>query len=513
MIEIGSRGQERQNRILVLLQGQRDAHITSDLLEKEGLTVDVCSDVESLCSRMREGAAAALVAEEALNASAVAQLTDVFDTQPPWSDFPLIVFGSGGDRYEGSARERASTLGNVTFLDRPVRVKTMLAAVRAALRARRRQYSARAEIESRDSFLAMLGHELRNPLGAIQLALSLIQAKDPAAAETKSHKILDRQTRHLSRLVDDLLDVARITHGKVVLKRERLNLAEVLRNAFETTEARAREQRLTYELTVPKEPVFVEGDRQRLDQVFSNLLTNAFKYTPRAGSVSVVLTGTPTSSRVTISDSGVGLEKDQLERIFDVFAQVDSSADRAGGGIGLGLALVRSIVALHGGSVHAESQGRDLGSSFVVELPRVAEVQGQATESWRATPVARKRIVVIEDSPDIRGLMVALLEHQGHDVDSAADGHAGLELLRREPPPEIAFVDIGLPGMDGYAVATAAIESGFRGALVAVSGYGQADDKKRAEHAGFFEHLTKPVRSIDLERTIARISAVTATSA
>lgn len=496
-----------RNRVLVLVRGARDASVTAELLGRDGIVSEVCSDMAVLCARIEQGAAAALIAEESLTLRAVTMLATILEQQPAWSDFPIVVFGSSDGRTADS-RKRTARLGNVTFLDRPVHVTSMLAAVHVALRARKRQYAARGEIESRDSFLAMLGHELRNPLGAIQLAVSLIQAKTPSAAETKEHKILDRQTRHLSRLVDDLLDVARITHGKVVLKRERLNLVDVLRSAFETTEARAREHRLAYDLELPNEPVIVEGDRQRLDQVLSNLITNALKYTPRGGTVQVALTTEGNRAKISVSDSGIGLEASMLERIFDAFSQVDSSVDRAAGGIGVGLALVRSIVMLHGGTVYAQSEGRDQGSTFVVELPRVqlAAIAPSPVSTPKVTHA--KRVLVVEDGPDIRGLMVELLEHEGYEVSAAEDGEEGLAQLLADAP-DVAFVDIGLPKKNGFEVAAAAVRGGFRGGLIALSGYGQAEDKRRALAAGFHDHLTKPIAAADLERAIARVERLT----
>lgn len=508
MIVGGAKSHPAQDRVLVLVHGSRDATVTNDLLARDGIQAELCSDVTTLCERMQEGAAAALIAEEALSTPAVTMLAAQLEHQPAWSDFPIIVFGSGTDVRTQASRGRSARLGNVTFLDRPVHVSSMLAAVHVALRARKRQYAARGEIESRDSFLAMLGHELRNPLGAIQLAVSLIQAKSPSAAETKEHKILDRQTRHLSRLVDDLLDVARITHGKVVLKRERLNLVEVVKSAFETTEARAREHRLAYDLALPKEPIIVEGDRQRLDQVLSNVITNALKYTPRGGTVKVSLAGAADRAKITVSDSGIGLDANMLERIFDVFSQVDSSVDRAAGGIGLGLALVRSIIALHGGTVYAESEGRGHGSTFIVELPRVAQEAFVAAPTSAPATTHVKRVLVVEDGPDIRGLMVALLEHQGYEVAAAEDGEEGLARLLADAP-DVAFVDIGLPKKNGFEVASAATQGGYKGGLIALSGYGQAEDKRRALAAGFHEHLTKPIAGADLERAIARVEKLT----
>jgi signal transduction histidine kinase len=314
---------------------------------------------------MRHGATVALIAEELLTPPAMAQISDWLREQPAWSDFPIIVFSVG----ERKAPRENSPLANVTFLERPVRVRSMVAAIRGAFRSRARQYEARHAIESRDNFLAMLGHELRNPLSAISLASTLMARRGAAESRPKELDVIARQAEHLTRLVDDLLDVARITRGKVSLSTEPLPLAEVARNSFETLQHRAREHLAAYELRILAPELRVDGDRQRLEQVFSNLLTNAIKYTPKGGRVALTLRDEPGLAVVEITDSGIGLAPAMLDHIFEPFTQVDASLDRAQGGIGLGLSLVRSIVQMHGGSVSAKSPGLGEGATFAVRLP------------------------------------------------------------------------------------------------------------------------------------------------
>lgn len=280
-----------------------------------------------------------------LDTAAVGKLDTWLAAQPAWSDFPLVVFSV---RERPSLRESAWR-ANATFLERPVRVRSMLAAVRGAIRGRARQYEARHAIESRDAFLAMLGHELRNPLSAIVPAGTLLTKRWELGETSKELQIISRQSAHLTRLVDDLLDVARITHGKVSLKQMPLRLEELVRASFGTLQPRARQHLSGYELTVLDPQLCVDADKQRLDQVFGNLLTNAIKYTPKGGTVKVVLRAEHEYAVVDVIDNGVGLAPAMLARVFEPFAQVDSSLERAQGGIGLGLALAHGIVDLHQG--------------------------------------------------------------------------------------------------------------------------------------------------------------------
>jgi CheY-like chemotaxis protein len=298
--------------------------------------------------------------------------------------------------------------------------------------------------------------------------------------------------------------VARITTGKIVLESEKLKLLDVIQAAFSTLEGRAREQGLAYELHVDDASISVDGDRQRLEQVFSNLLANAVKYTPRGGSVRVYVETEGTLAAISVVDSGLGLAPDARQRIFEPFEQVDTSRDRAQGGLGLGLALVRSIVQLHGGTVEARSEGLGKGSTFSVRLPLLHGVVNAApASSTQPLQVPRRSIVVVEDNADIRDLLVELLEASGHEVTCAEDGPRGLEKVL-SLAPDIAFVDVGLPGFDGLELARRARASGSTTHLIALTGYGLEGDRQQSRVAGFDGHLVKPVAGADLERAILR---------
>lgn len=506
MLYSGSTDANALERILVLVKGKRDADVTRDLLERNGHAAVLCQNIEELCKEIAIGTAAVLLAEEVLTPDALGRLARLLARQPPWSDLPIVVFGAAGNGRTRTNGEVARALGNVTYLDRPVRVRSMLASVHAAIRSRRRQYDGRRAIDSRDVFLAMLGHELRNPLGAISFAIGKLEKTTPHDGRPKEYAIIDRQSRHLARLVDDLLDVARITQGKVTLQREVLNLVDVVTDAFEALESRARDHHLSFDLRILDSRISVEGDRKRLDQVFANIMANAIKYTPSAGGVVVEVRSEGGSAVVSVGDSGIGIAPEMLERIFDAFAQVDRSLERSEGGIGLGLALVRSVVQLHRGTVEAVSAGLGHGTTFIVRLPRVANVATSAVKSASEIkePTHGRRVVVVEDNEDIRELLVELLELQGHDVAYAEDGPGGLaKVLDFEP--DIAFIDVGLPGFDGLELATRARASGSTTHLVALTGYGQPGDEHAARNAGFDEHLTKPVLESDIQRVVRAV--------
>jgi signal transduction histidine kinase/CheY-like chemotaxis protein len=432
----------------------------------------------------------------------------------------MLVFSTSDAPHARGVHDAVRALGNVTFLDRPVHIRNMLAAVHAAVRGRRRQYAARRAIESRDEFLAMLGHELRNPLGAIRLAAELLAKPADEAQRTKQRVIIDRQTRHLARLVDDLLDVARVTYGKVTLRREPLSVAEVLRTCFQAFEPAAKTHQLAYALHVDDRGSLVSADRDRLQQIIGNLLTNAIKYTPPGGSIQVELGCTDTECVLRVIDSGVGIAADMLPNVFELFSQADRSLDRSRGGMGLGLTLVRNLLRLHGGTVEAFSAGVGQGSEFCVRLPRLTNGVLTASQPVGSKPqVPSRRIVIVEDNEDLRVMQEQLLLFAGHEVQTAADGPAGVSKIL-EQQPDVAFIDVGLPGFDGFEVARRVREASAAPILlIAVSGYGQLEDRKRAWDAGFDNHLTKPVGLEDFvasmgspPRSAARNAAQSGTS-
>jgi len=360
-----------------------------------------------------------------------------------------------------------------------------------------REAEARAEAErsnaAKDEFLAMLGHELRNPLSAMKSASALLATPSvrPAVHE-RSRAVIERQVGRLTDLVDDMLDVARLNSGKIVLERRIVDMADVVRHvlgAFHDT-GRSMHVRVSTSL----EPAWVFADETRLEQIVSNLLDNACKYTPTDGNVRIDTDAGGDGATLTVSDDGSGIAPELLPRIFDVFAQGERTLERAQGGLGLGLTVVRRLVALHGGTIVAESAGTGRGSTFRVRLPAATAMQRDASSSLAAAPdLPPIRIVVVEDNADNRELMGVLLGLNGHTVTAVGDGEAGVAAILAEHP-EVALVDLGLPGIDGFEVArrVRAMAAEPRTMLFAVTGYGTPEDRQRALAAGFDAFLVKP---------------------
>ena len=505
-------------RVLILAPSGRDATLAAQILEQADIRAAICGDAVHLVDSYKKGAGAAILAEEALTTPVVQQLGDALATQLAWSDFPLLIFTSkaASARDNRRALERFADLGNVTALERPIHPLTMVSAVSAALRARRRQYRMRAEfdqrereIRQRDQFLAMLGHELRNPLGAIQNAALLALKLAPSlAALERPLSLIHRQVRNLTQLVDDLLEVARVTSGKIAIKQQPTDLRELAKMLVIEMRQQSGERHLTLEFVDADRPVMVMGDGVRLEQVLSNLLTNAFKYTPSGGHVRVTVGYDQETGHavLSVSDTGMGISTDMLHNIFDPFTQSQRTLDRAQGGMGLGLSVVRALVQLHGGQVTAASAGLGKGSTFSVCLPSIAALPAEHKPPGRASRSGgsplRRRVLIVEDSADNRESLAELLEAMGHDIAIAADGESGIQQAL-DYHPEVALIDIGLPGLDGFEVARrirAAV--GPEMFLVALTGYGQPEDRARALAAGFDAHLTKPMNLDTLEHMI-----------
>jgi PAS domain S-box-containing protein len=379
---------------------------------------------------------------------------------------------------------------------------------RKQLEAQREARRAEAETMARakDEFLAMLGHELRNPLGTITNALGVLERTVQDEALRRLTGIIGRQTAHLTRLVDDLLDVARVTSGKIELRLQTLDLREVAERCLAALRegGRVREHHVTLE----GEAVRVHGDPARLGQVITNLLDNALKYTGPGGRVRVVVGREHGDAVVRVQDTGDGIRADLLPRVFELFVQEPQSLDRARGGLGLGLTLVKRMVELHGGTVTVASAGPGHGSEFTVRLPSGTDERRDGAGAPSAPATAgggRRRVLIVEDNADARESLRLLLELAGHDVETSEDASSALARLETFRP-DVALVDLGLPGVDGFTLARTirAGESGHDVCLVAVTGYGQAEDQRRALAAGFDVHLTKPVDPATLEALLAR---------
>ncbi|MBV8031374.1 MAG: response regulator [Betaproteobacteria bacterium] len=480
-----------------------DAELAVEVLAAHGIGARCFSGLRELAFALDERTGCIILVEEALVAEDLAALAEAFGRLPAWCDTPLIVVSRDVATVGSVVAAAFPSSGNVTLLDRPLNPHTLVSAVQVALRAAARQREVgeliaqrESAVRLRDEFLAMLAHELRNPLAPMRNAVYLLRklkSEDPMLYT--STDILDRQVSHIVRMVDDLMDVARLERGKVVLQKQRIDLNRAVAAAVETSMpgAQARGHRVTVRYGAEALPV--DADPVRVEQIVCNLVNNAAKFSPSPSEIRVQTGIERGEALVAVEDEGVGFAESERERLFDPFLQVNPTLDRSAGGLGMGLTIVKRLAELHGGSVQATSEGSGQGARFVVRLP-VAEGRAQAEPAAvsEQAPRRRRRIVVVEDNIDIRESLRMVLTMWGHEVAMASDGAAGLDLVL-SARPDIALIDVGLPTMNGYEVARSIRKvipnGGIR--LIAVTGYGQPSDRELARGAGFDGHLLKPI--------------------
>ena len=641
--------------MLLLAPTGRDAQLARSVLAETGIRAHACADVEALIHEISRGVGALLLSEEALaDATALSRLAERLLRQPPWSDLPVLLLAHHGAD-SPLTRTAARTLGNVTVLERPVRLAALTSAAQTALRARHRQYKAREHLEEldavaralgdsesrlkalfsnaavgiaelnadgtltlvndalcalvarprealvgmtlgalahaedrerledllaeviagqvesatterrlvrspdepiwaklslslarvtdqagpravaviedvserrqaedelreadrrKDEFLATLAHELRNPLAPIRNSLHIFRksvAADPSLARVTD--MMDRQVTHMVRMVDDLLEVSRISRGKIELRRERVSVESVLRNAVETSRPLIESARHHLHLELPGGDLAIDADPVRLAQVFANLLNNAAKYTPPGGTIHVSARREDSMVAVSVKDNGEGIPPAMLARVFNMFTQVNTGM-RAQGGLGIGLTLARTLVHLHGGSIDALSDGRDRGCEFVVRLPLARGTREARDGSTSADAVTRLgRVLVVDDNQDAADTLGMLLRALGAEVEVAHDGRSALERMP-EFRPGAVLLDLGMPGMNGLEVARRMRENPeFKHVLlVALTGWGQREDRRRTFDAGFDHHLVKPADLVALQ-DILRLHAANSSPA
>jgi len=368
----------------------------------------------------------------------------------------------------------------------------------------------------KDEFLAMLAHELRNPLAPVATAVTLLQKNTPVReSDQEALAVLERQVGKLTRLIDDLMDVSRITRGKIQLNRTRIDLRNVLEGAVGTALPLIEEQRHTLRILLPDEPLWVLGDATRLEQVFENLLNNAAKYTPTGGEISLSAERAEGCAVVRVRDNGVGIPPELVPNIFDLFTQADRSLDRSQGGLGIGLTIVSNLVEMHEGTVEVTTDGLDKGSEFIVRLPLHVESSGEPLHAINphgaASEITQKTFLVVDDNADAAKMLAALLRANGHKVEIALCGNQALEMVEKYKP-RVILLDIGLPGLDGYQLARRFRESETTKdiVLVAITGYGTPEARQRSKDAGFNYHLVKPVQFADIDAVIAMVDKSTA---
>jgi signal transduction histidine kinase/ActR/RegA family two-component response regulator len=515
----GNGGSDPERRILILAPTVRDAALTCQALEREHIPCVICTDLETMCSLLEGGAGALLLPEEAIGPERPTALLEILHRQPAWSDLPILLLARpGADTVE--LAQAMDLLGNVTVVERPTRMSALVSAVRSALRARQRQYQIREHLEERaraeralreadrrkDEFLAILAHELRNPLAPLRNSLHVLRANaDASGSVGATVGMMERQVNQMVRLVDDLLEISRITRGKIELRREPVELSFVVQSAIETCRPLVEAGRHRLDVDLPAEMIVVDADPVRLAQVLTNLLNNAAKYTDHGGIIGLSVRTAPGRVSIEVSDTGRGIPPEMLPRVFDLFTQVDGKSHRAQGGLGIGLTLARTLVEMHGGVIEAHSEGVGRGSRFVVELPRlehasrppVAAPPGESADFLR-----HRRVLVVDDNRDAADSMCLVLTLLGAEVRVAYSGMEALEATASWHP-SVVLLDIGMAGMDGYEVARRIRRQPDLADvhLVALTGWGQEKDRKESIEAGIDRHVTKPI-DVDALKTL-----------
>ena len=421
----------------------------------------------------------------------------------------VLVLQTSASYVASPDKVRALDSGADNYLFEPIEPEELVANVRALLRLSRVERELRDMDRRKDEFLAILAHELRNPLGPIRNAVELLRSLDPHAspAQENARRVILRQTDHMVRLVDDLLDVSRISQGKIALRRAPVELRALLRSTVETAEPNISIRKHDLTVTLPDQDIWVDGDSVRLAQIVGNLLNNAAKFTAPGGRITLAVSAEDGDAVIRVTDNGIGIDPNHAASIFDLFAQAGHSPDRVQDGLGIGLSLVRTLVNLHGGDVQVHSSGIGQGATFEVRLPLLAVTPQAGAVDSTAAPAARPadtwRILVVDDNIDSAEIVCALLQFAGHEVHIAHDG-AGAIAAALQLAPDVIFLDIGLPDMSGVEVAEAMRRHPQlqKTGLVALTGYGQDKDRTGAMAAGFDRHLTKPVNMETLTDTV-----------
>ena len=508
-----------ERRVLLLAPTARDAQASRKILGTAGLECALCESLDGLRAEIASGAGVIILPEEAVLADIEGALHQALRRQPVWSDLPVIVLSRTGA--QSPAVDKAlSTLGNVSLVERPVRVSTLVSQVRAALRAREHQYQirdlladerdARREADdanrAKDHFLAVLSHELRTPLSPVVMSLAAVEADPSLPAALRSDVAMIRRNIDLEvKLIDDLLDMSRITNGKLRLLRQTTGIHDLLRHVFQICADDLKTKQLTLIADLSARRDHVMADPARLQQVFWNLLKNAVRFTPRNGSITVRTRNADEGRLVVeVRDTGIGIAADLLPKVFDAFEQ--EHVPVAGqGGLGLGLAISKALVDLHGGRIRASSDGRGRGASFTVELTltrTVEEPPGLAGSAPAVVRGKRPSLLIVEDHADTAEVLARLLQSSGYEV---TETHTVAEALAAvsAAPFDLLISDIGLPDASGLELMRQ-VRDRFGIPGIALSGYGMEEDIRKSQEAGFLDHIVKPVNVDQLKAAIQR---------
>lgn len=510
-------------RVLMAPATRRDGEAAARALAPLDIRVVVADGADGVSSLLAHGVGAIVLTELALFGTSLDRLVQALEGQPAWSDVPVVL----ALRSDASQAVTAlhGRLRNVTVIDRPTSIRTLVSAIQAALRARRRQYEMRDRIQAleqaeqalrdadrrKDQFLATLAHELRNPLAPIRNAAYLLShvALTPERL-SECAAMIARQSRSMAMLLDDLLDVARITNGKLELKFAEVDLQTVVDSAVEAVGPLIQAKRHRLDIAVADPRARVLADPLRLSQVLTNVLANAAKYTDAGGHVALSVQVVEGQAEFVVRDDGVGIDPELVPYLFEMFNQAVDTLDRSQGGLGIGLSLARSLIEMHGGRIGASSEGKGRGATFRFTLPVVegtAAAPGAEARAARPEPAAdgaRARVLVADDNVDAAFSVAMMLEIDGYEVEVAHDGRRAIARAEAARPAAMV-VDIGMPGADGYEVARSVrrLPGGRDVLLIATTGWGQPEDRQRAFDAGFDAHFTKPVSPEDLREVLA----------
>jgi signal transduction histidine kinase/CheY-like chemotaxis protein len=485
-----------ENRVLIYAPSGQDAVLASKMLTLAGVDCLITASAAELAVELTRGAGAVLTVEEALSNGGLKAIGEFVQSQPGWSDMPIVLLTNRGPD-SLSVRQAITVLGNVTLLERPVRTLTLITSLQSVLRARAKQYQVRETDRRKDEFLASLGHELRNPLAPIRTSMGVLTHMYPDQAPIrKVSEVVERQVTHLTRLVDDLLDVARINSGKIELQRADTSFAAVIGHVIELCSAAAAAKRIRIEQDLPSQHIGLFADYARVVQIVSNILSNAIKFTPTDGVIAVRAEVVDSNLKIYIKDTGIGLDPQALESIFAMFEQSRPPSGQIASGLGIGLSLSRQFAEMHGGSVQARSEGLGMGSEFIVTLPVLCVERRAAAPASEEIHIesSRPKVLVVDDNRDACESLQALFEMENCQVATAYDGQEAV-LAAERAMPDMIVMDLGMPRMDGYEAARRIrCQPGSKEVLmIAVTGWGQSDARQRTMEAGFDHHLIKPV--------------------
>ncbi|MEJ7808544.1 MAG: hybrid sensor histidine kinase/response regulator, partial [Telluria sp.] len=445
-----------EKRVLIYAPSGQDAVLASKMLTLAHVDNLIAATPAQLAAELLVGVGAVLTVEEALsNGGGLKVLGDFVQRQPNWSDLPIVLLTHRGPD-SISVRQALGVLGNVTLLERPVRTLTLITSLQSVLRAREKQYQVRETDRRKDEFLASLGHELRNPLAPIRTSMGVLTHMYPDQPPIKKvSEVVERQVTHLTRLVDDLLDVARINSGKIELQRADTRFSTIMDHVTELCSGPAAARRIKIDMALPTEDVMLHADYARVVQIVSNIVGNAVKFTPVEGIISVRALVESGTLKIHIKDTGLGLEPAALERIFAMFEQSRPPSGQIRSGLGIGLSLSRQFAEMHGGTVHATSEGLGKGSEFVVTLPVVTAARpaaAPAPEQAIGQVDHRPKVLVVDDNRDAADSLQALFKMENCNVATAYDGFEAVRAVE-EAMPDMIVMDLGMPSMDGYEAA------------------------------------------------------------